>query len=56
MTDNKLPEGEARLVFREDDEEHERVREKMEAQYPEIREALAKDLGGNPEDYLQRDE
>jgi hypothetical protein len=38
------------------DDEHEQFRERMKAQRQEIREALAADLGGSPEDYLQRDE
>jgi transglutaminase-like putative cysteine protease len=38
------------------DDEHEQFREQMNAQRPEIREALAENLGGDPEDYLQRDE
>lgn len=32
------------------------LKRKMKAQWSEIREALAEDLGGDPEDYLQRDE
>jgi len=35
------------------DEELEEFQEAMEEQGKELREALAEDLGGNPEDYLR---
>ena len=37
------------------DAEIETLREEMEAQRDEIREALAEELGGDPEDYCARD-
>ena len=33
-----------------------KLKRKMNAQRPEIRETLADDLGGDPDDYLQRNE
>lgn len=38
------------------DESLAELKRKMKTQRPEIREALAEDLGGDPEDYLQRDD